>query len=380
MKQLPYCDFHLHSDRSDGCLPLQELLTQARQYGIGCLCVTDHNAALPEETLREVRRRFPDMTVFQGCEFSANHSVGSRRNLEVHVIGLDFRLTAEMERFLAGNRLSETLQRQYVNRMIENLRRSGLPFAGDFDSLQAAYPQNHIGRAVVAREVLRQGLLPGGTVADVFDRYIGDHPGPKLAYTPKPAVYHSLADCVRAILDAGGIPILAHPLSYGLELPEVRQLMQDFADAGGLAAEAFYGRWSAEEQSIARKMAGKCCPPLRCSAASDFHGWDSGTLDYRFPAAEILPPLLEARRAAGRAPEAAVGERTEAMMAALENRDAAAAQAAARTLCDEACAAADRAAWDPGISGEERARIRREAEYACLLAGDEEMARRYRTI
>ena len=25
-------------------------------------------------------------------------------------------------------------------------------------------------------------------------------------------------------------------------------------------------------------------------------------------------------------------------------------------------------------------RIRREAEYACLLAGDEEMARRYRTI
>lgn len=382
MKKLPYCDFHLHSNRSDGRLSAEELLTEAASYGIGCLCVSDHNIALPEEELQELRRRFPAMTIFQGCEFSTNHSVGSHRDLEIHVIGLDFRLTPDMWGFLESNRIPRPLQREYINHMIRNLRRAGVPLRGDYDSLEAAYPQRFIGRAVVAREILRQGLLPGWTIADIFDRYIGDHPGPKLARTPKPAVYRSMDDCVRAILDAGGIPILAHPLSYGLEPGEIGRLMQDFASAGGIAAEVFYGRCSPEEQALVKRLADACTPPLRYSAASDFHSRESGTLDNRFPTEEILPPLLAARvnmkqeeSTMKKFPD--LGPMTDAMMTALENRDTDALQAALQALCETAGAAVDAAEQDPDISPDELERFRRKTAYICLLAGDSEAARRY---
>ncbi len=382
MKELPYCDFHLHSTRSDGSLSVEELLAEAGSHGIGCLCVSDHNIAIPEEELQELRRRFPAMNIFQGCEFSTNHSVGSRRDLEIHVIGLDFRLTPDITGFLESNRIPKPIQRQYINRMIQNLRRAGVPFRGDYDSLEAAYPQRFIGRAVVAREILRQGLLPGWTIADIFDRYIGDHPGPKLARTPKPAVYRSMGDCVRAILDAGGIPILAHPLSYGLEPGEVGRLMQDFASAGGIAAEVFYGRCSPEEQALVKRLADACTPPLRYSAASDFHSWESGTLDNQFPTEEILPPLLAARvnmkqeeSIMNKLPD--LGPMTDAMMTALENRDTDALQAALQALCETAGAAVDAAEQDPGISPDELERFRRKTAYICLLAGDSEAARRY---
>lgn len=382
MKKLPYCDFHLHSTRSDGSMSVEELLTEAGSHGIGCLCVSDHNIAVPEEELQELRRRFPAMTIFQGCEFSTNHSVGSRRDLEIHVIGLDFRLTPDMRGFLESNRIPRPIQRQYINRMIRNLRRAGVPVRGDYDSLEAAYPQRFIGRAVVAREILRQGLLPGWTIADIFDHYIGDHPGPKLARTPKPAVYRSMGDCVRAILDAGGIPILAHPLSYGLEPGETGQLMQDFASAGGIAAEVFYGRCSPEERTLVKRLADACTPPLRYSAASDFHSRESGTLDNQFPTEEILPPLLAAR--ANRKQEGStmkklpdLGPMTDAMMTALENRDTDALQAALQALCETAGAAVDAAERDPSISPDELERFRRKAAYICLLAGDVKSACRY---
>lgn len=164
MKRLPYCDFHLHSMRSDGSLSVQELLTEARRFGIGYLCITDHNNAISEDELQKLNRQFPDITIFQGCEFSTNHSVGRRKNLEIHVIGLDFRLTEDMTRFLNSNHIPEPMMRQYINRMISNLRQCGVPFVGDYDTLRAAYPQRFIGRAVVARDILRQGLLPGMTV------------------------------------------------------------------------------------------------------------------------------------------------------------------------------------------------------------------------
>lgn len=384
MKKLPYCDFHLHSNRSDGRLSVEELLTEAASYGIGCLCVSDHNIAVPEEELKTLRRRFPDMTIFQGCEFSTNHSIGSHRDLEIHVIGLDFRLNPDMTKFLESNRIPQPLQRQYINRMIQNLRRAGVPFQWDYDSLRAAYPQRFIGRAVVARDILRQGLLPGWTIADIFDRYIGDHPGPKLAHTPKPAVYHSMSDCVRAILDAGGIPVLAHPLSYGLEPGEVKQLMQDFASAGGLAAEAFYGRYSGEERALVKRLADECTPPLRCSAASDFHSWESGTLDNQFSTEEILPPLLASRvnlkqeeSAMNKFPD--LGPMTDDVMTALENRDTGALRAALQALCNTASAAVDAAEQDPDIPPDELERFRRKTAYICLLAGDEEAARRYQS-
>lgn len=294
MSLLSCCDFHQHTDRSDGFLTPRQLLAADRENGIGCMSFTDHNVVMEEEELDALRQEFPDIRILSGCEFSSCHK---QLEAEIHVIGIDFRLTDEMRAFLAGNRLTPEQEAAYVTLLIENLRRAGLPYQGSYEELKRRFPQQHVGRAVLVRDVLRQGLLPGWTVEMVFDRYVGDHPGPKLASTPKPRVFHSTAQCAQAIRKAGGIPILAHPLAYGLDEGGILALMQDFADAGGIGVEVYYARYSPEEQAMLARLAAACHPTLLPSAASDFHNWDSCSLANHFPTQKILPPLLERRDA-----------------------------------------------------------------------------------
>ena len=74
-----------------------------------------------------------------------------------------------------------------------------------------------------------------------------------------------------------------------------------------------------------------------------------------------------------------LGPMTDAVMTALENRDTDALQAALQALCKTACTAVDAAEQDPGIPPDELERFRRKTAYICLLAGDNELARRYQS-
>ena len=44
-------DMHIHSDMSDGLFSIPQIISMAKEFGLECIFITDHNSCLPEYQL-----------------------------------------------------------------------------------------------------------------------------------------------------------------------------------------------------------------------------------------------------------------------------------------------------------------------------------------
>ncbi len=103
----------------------------------------------------------------------------------------------------------------------------------------------------------------------------------------------------RLARDSGGVAVLAHPLSVGLEPDDLATAVRDMADAGLGGLEAVYGRYSARTRTDLANLARRF--GLVVTGGSDFHGVTkpdlsvgTGTGDLKVPD-RVLDQLEAAR-------------------------------------------------------------------------------------
>ena len=276
-----YIDLHTHSCLSDGSLTHVELLTAARDAGIGILALTDHNATADLEPLREA---FPDLTLIQGAEITCRYL-----DQELHVVALG--IDPENAKLRAVLRNNQPDRRPYLSAILEKLRALGID-VGTYDELQAANPNSrHFGRMQIAKEMQRRGYV--ATADEAFDVYMGAH-GQRLAYVANPLKYVTLEEAVEAILDAGGVPVLAHLYYYLLDAEGERALVRRFKELAGekAAMEVHYAAYPPAQRESLVAIADEF--GLMHSCASDFHGnLADETLAHGFHR-EQCAPLLDA--------------------------------------------------------------------------------------
>ena len=272
----PYIDLHCHTTRSDGRLSPMELVGQAKAAGIRVLAITDHNYT---EDLAPLRREFPDMTLVQGAEISCLYTDSAGKDHELHVIALGFDPENEdMKALLAHNRPD---RRPYINAMLDRLRENGIDL-GTYEDIQAKFPHTqYIGRMVLARCLFEAGYT--SSIDQSFDIYLGAH-GEQRAFVKNKLRYVSLEKTVRTIINAGGIPVLAHLFYYTMNDQENELLVQHFKHLTGSrgAMEVFYARYGAQERLYLLDLCKQY--HLMISAASDYHGqeqWER--LNTEFP-------------------------------------------------------------------------------------------------
>ncbi len=274
-------DLHTHTCLSDGSLTPLELLHAAREAGIGILAVTDHNST---EDLATWRAAFPDLTLIQGAEITCRYL-----DLELHVVALG--IDPENPRLRAVLANNQPDRRPYLTAILDKLRRLGID-VGTYDELQAANPKSrHFGRMQIAKEMQRRGYV--ATADEAFDIYMGAH-GQRLAYVANPLKYVSLEEAVEAILDAGGIPVLAHLYYYLLDSQGERALVRRFKELAGekAAMEVHYAAYDRAQREALGAIADEF--GLMHSCASDYHGnLQDETLAHGFTRA-LCAPLLEA--------------------------------------------------------------------------------------
>ena len=113
-------------------------------------------------------------------------------------------------------------------------------------------------------------------------------------------IYHKTLNTegIELIRNAGGVPILAHPLHYKLKEAEIEKLLKRFTDSGLMGLEVFYSNHSLQDENFARKLAKKY--NLLPSGGSDFHGSNkpaiqmgTGRGNLKVPYS-ILEPLADA--------------------------------------------------------------------------------------
>jgi predicted metal-dependent phosphoesterase TrpH len=276
-----YIDLHTHSCLSDGSLTPLELLRAAQEAGIGILALTDHNATADLKPLRDA---FPELTLIQGAEITCRYL-----DQELHVVALG--IDPENAKLRAVLQSNQPDRRPYLSAILEKLRALGID-VGTYDELQAANPNSrHFGRMQIAKEMQRRGYV--ATADEAFDVYMGAN-GQRLAYVANPLKYVTLEEAVEAILDAGGVPVLAHLYYYLLDTEGERALVRRFKELAGekAAMEVHYAAYTPAQRESLAAIADEF--GLMHSCASDFHGnLADETLAHGFRR-EQCAPLLDA--------------------------------------------------------------------------------------
>mgnify|MGYP005839035201 CR=1 FL=1 len=246
-------DLHTHTSASDGLLGPARLVERAARQGVRVLAVTDHDTTegIPEALASAAGF---DIRLIPGIEFSVEYPHGS-----FHLVGLF--VDHENPALLQAVRRLKGIREGRGARIIAELEKAGVNIPLEEVAAEAA--GGALGKPHFARVMVRRGYA---SVEEVFERYLvngrpGDVPKEKL----------SPSEAIHLVLEAGGLPILAHPSSLGMpSFESFEALLDELRDIGLAGVEAYASTHADEEvrryETLARARG------LLVSGGSDFHG------------------------------------------------------------------------------------------------------------
>lgn len=151
--------------------------------------------------------------------------------------------------------------------MVSNLKKAGIPIS--MEALMEGNPDTVVTRAHFARFLVDSQIVQ--TPAEAFKKYLDtDTP----YYVPRKYIEPEGIELIR---NAGGVPVLAHPLHYKLKEAELEKLVKRLAFAGLMGIEVLYSNHTEADEIYAKKLARKFS--LLPSGGSDFHGSNKPAID-----------------------------------------------------------------------------------------------------
>lgn len=255
-----YIDLHVHSIRSDGSFTPKELVDYGVEKGLKAMALTDHDTIDGLDEIMEYAKDKP-IEIIPGIEYSTEYN-----GRDVHIVGLfiDYKAPAFQD-YIARFQQSRTDRN---HKLCANLQQAGIDIT--YEELLASFPDAVITRAHYAKLLLDKDYVKSRNEA--FDKYLGDHT-PYFVHREK-ITPEEVIDVTRK---AGGIPILAHPMLYGMGNEQLDLLVKRLKAAGLMGIEAFYSTHSFADERKIRKLAQKY--RLLLSGGSDFHGENKPKLD-----------------------------------------------------------------------------------------------------
>ena len=262
-----FCDYHLHSSRSDGRYLPDQVLRMVKEQGCTSVCLTDHNVVnedVPGQILRH------GIEVLPGSEFSSVLPLEGDPT-EIHVVGWNIRPDAPSVQALSRRNLS-TSRDPYLTAILDAVyAASGVRIT--LQQLKERVPDTyHLGRQHIARLMKELDVVPDEEVA--FQEYIGGH-GKRRAYVNGTQffqnAYAPTEDVVRAIHRANGLAILCHTGAYRLTPSKMGELLAKARAMGFDGLECDYGSYTEEVKQVEFLRAAEY--GLTPSAGSDFHGY-----------------------------------------------------------------------------------------------------------
>jgi 3',5'-nucleoside bisphosphate phosphatase len=245
-------DLHTHSTCSDGVLDPEELVARAAAAGVRILALTDHDSVAGLAAAATAARQY-GVRLITGVELSATW-----RHQVIHVLGFDFDPSNAILRDALAAQADR--RRARMAKICARLSQCGLP--GE-ELLAAVSAERGLpSRSHLARHMVALGLAR--SIDDAFGKYLRRGKTAALA-----ADWPPLAEVIGWTRTAGGFASLAHPARYALSAGARRQLVADFATAGGAALEVVTGGNAPQHIETCADLALR--HELAGSAGSDFH-------------------------------------------------------------------------------------------------------------
>lgn len=244
-------DLHVHTTASDGTLTPEQTVQEAARLGLAAIAVTDHDT-------HEGCRRAAEEGRKLGVEVVPGIEISTKYGGPVHILGYYIDLDAPV--------LDEVLDwvvhdRDERNRQIcELMTADGIRV--DYGEMKARFG-DVIGRPHFARILVERGLA--SDMRDAFDRFV--EKGRKYY---RGRHFLPIERSVSLIREAGGIPVLAHPVQYRLNDAELRELIEHCMESGLGGIECRYSGYTAGDTDYLETLAREY--GLIMTGGSDFHG------------------------------------------------------------------------------------------------------------
>ena len=251
-------DLHLHTNRSDGVMSPELLAHECLQSRVSIMSVTDHDTMAGSD---ELCAQDPGLTCLPGVELSMADMPG------LHVLGYGL---------CPGKKLREKLtqlankREERARAMLSRLESMGMPVS--YQQLAAKRcleggPGATIGRPHIARALVRAGYCRN--MQEAFALYIGNG---KPAYVPSERM--AVAEAIPLLLDAGFLPVLAHPRELHLEEQLLQSLLDRLCGMGLRGLEVYHP--SARSTGFAGLLKMASDRKLLVTGGSDFHQENDG--------------------------------------------------------------------------------------------------------
>ncbi|MCI9410721.1 MAG: PHP domain-containing protein [Eubacterium sp.] len=255
-----YIDLHVHSTCSDGTLTPEELVLRGIKNDLVAFALTDHDTV--EGVARAIRKAEEldqHIQVIPGVELSCQYPAALDQNVEIHILGYNIDHTNPA---LVSTLKQVAEERDNRNKkMCENLHNAGYPIT--YQELTEKFGDMILTRAHFAKLLLENGGVPSMDAAFKTCLAIDSPYFVNREYlTPESAI--------QLIQEAGGIPVLAHPLLYKLSVSQIRTMLETLKTYGIQGIEALYSRNHGTDEAFVRKLANEY--DLFITGGSDFHG------------------------------------------------------------------------------------------------------------
>lgn len=246
-------DLHVHTSASDGILSPYKVVKLASELNLKIISITDHDTVGGIEESLEASVSY-GIKVIPGIEISCELD-----EEEVHILG--YLINYKDPNFLEFLKKMQNERRQRVEKILNKLEQSGF-IVSQKSVFKLSNNSSSVGRPHIAQALVNSGYAADSQQA--FDKLIGKN---CLGYVPRNKL--STSDAIKLIINAGGVPVLAHP-SFMPGIDKVNKIIKQ----GIRGLEVFYPdhKWESINKllDIAKKY------NLIITGGSDFHGDNRG--------------------------------------------------------------------------------------------------------
>jgi len=288
-------DLHLHSTFSDGSYTPEQLVAAARERGLMAIALTDHDTTDGLDRFLAAGRT-EGISAIPGIELSVAVPRGT-----LHVLGYGIDPAAPaLQECLKGVRDGRTARNR---RIFERLRKDGMDLS--WDEACARTQGGVMGRPHIADLLVEKGYVKDRRRA--FSRFLARG---RPAYVERERL--PSGEALAVLRAAGGVPVIAHPVSLHLTGTKLHALLQALQAEGLMGVEVYHPKHPARRQARLRQIAESL--GLLMTGGSDFHGdrVPAASLGFAGPVAvplSVWPPLQEAM--AQNTPERTAHDATE---------------------------------------------------------------------
>jgi len=252
-------DLHIHSTASDGTLTPSEILVLAQNLNLGAIAITDHDTLDGSKDALSFGIP-PSVKFLTGVEISSEPPPPFSPTGSFHILGYAVDVDhPDLNHTLSILRDSRKRRNPQILKLLSRL---GIEI--ELDEVRNLAGDSQLGRPHIAQLMVEKGYVQ--SIDAAFDEYLGNG---KPAYVDR--FRFECEETIKAILNAGGIPVLAHPLLLGIKENDILEnLIAVLTEIGLRGIEVYYPEHTKNFVAYYSRLASRY--NLLITGGTDFHG------------------------------------------------------------------------------------------------------------